>query len=131
MSNSINVGLGCHSWYGDYFAGFYPASSNAFIIGWLVCFDFVLTVNIFYFVGLLWLFTVKTVLKLCISWLLALQNKFLYKAAWKSFPFSLQIISAITGGITDLSFNAVGYAWQTVNCFLTASYSVSIDVLWF
>jgi len=38
----------------------------------------------------------------------------------------LQIISAITGGITDLSFNSVGYAWQTLNCFLTASYSVSI-----
>lgn len=44
----------------------------------------------------------------------------------KCFPFILQIISAITGGITDLSFNATGYAWQTLNCFLTASYSVSI-----
>ena len=36
----------------------------------------------------------------------------------------VQIISAISGGITDLSFHAVGYAWQIVNCFLTASYSV-------
>jgi GDP-mannose transporter len=37
----------------------------------------------------------------------------------------LMIISAVSGGITDLSFNAVGYAWQIANCFLTASYSVS------
>ncbi|KAI5582656.1 hypothetical protein BDE02_07G099000 [Populus trichocarpa] len=36
----------------------------------------------------------------------------------------LMIISAISGGITDLSFHAVGYAWQIINCFLTASYSV-------
>ncbi|CAH2042015.1 unnamed protein product [Thlaspi arvense] len=35
----------------------------------------------------------------------------------------MNIISAISGGITDLSFHAVGYAWQIVNCFLTASYS--------
>lgn len=38
---------------------------------------------------------------------------------------NIQIISAISGGITDLTFNAVGYTWQTANCFLTASYSVS------
>ncbi|CAJ2641516.1 GDP-mannose transporter GONST1 [Trifolium pratense] len=38
----------------------------------------------------------------------------------------LMIISAITGGITDLSFNATGYAWQTLNCFLTASYSLTL-----
>ncbi|CAK9146916.1 unnamed protein product [Ilex paraguariensis] len=35
----------------------------------------------------------------------------------------LMIISAISGGITDLSFHAVGYIWQFINCFLTASYS--------
>lgn len=40
----------------------------------------------------------------------------------------LQIISAVSGGITDISFHAVGYAWQITNCFLTASYSVSISV---
>ena len=40
--------------------------------------------------------------------------------------YLVQIISAISGGITDLSFNATGYAWQVINCFLTASYSVSI-----
>lgn len=39
---------------------------------------------------------------------------------------ALQIISAVTGGITDLSFDAVGYAWQIMNCVLTASYSVCI-----
>ncbi|XP_027368639.1 GDP-mannose transporter GONST1 isoform X1 [Abrus precatorius] len=38
----------------------------------------------------------------------------------------LMIISAITGGLTDLSFNAIGYAWQTLNCFLTASYSLTL-----
>ncbi|XLR15944.1 hypothetical protein S83_043882 [Arachis hypogaea] len=44
---------------------------------------------------------------------------------------SLMILSAITGGITDLSFHATGYAWQILNCFLTASYSVTIDLLRF
>ncbi|XP_052185703.1 GDP-mannose transporter GONST2-like isoform X1 [Diospyros lotus] len=38
----------------------------------------------------------------------------------------LMIISAITGGITDLSFDGVGYAWQIVNCILTASYSLTL-----
>lgn len=41
-----------------------------------------------------------------------------------TYPYALQIISAITGGITDLSFDAVGYGWQISNCILTASYSV-------
>ncbi|KAL4330224.1 hypothetical protein AHAS_Ahas13G0378700 [Arachis hypogaea] len=39
---------------------------------------------------------------------------------------SLMILSAITGGITDLSFHATGYAWQILNCFLTASYSLTL-----
>ncbi|PRQ49346.1 GDP-mannose transporter GONST1 isoform X1 [Rosa rugosa] len=38
----------------------------------------------------------------------------------------LMIISAISGGVTDLSFHAVGYAWQLTNCFLTASYSLTL-----
>ncbi|KAM0881981.1 hypothetical protein ACQ4PT_032604 [Festuca glaucescens] len=38
----------------------------------------------------------------------------------------LMIISAIAGGITDLSFHKVGYAWQILNCFLTASYSLTL-----
>lgn len=42
---------------------------------------------------------------------------------------NIQIISAISGGITDLTFNAVGYTWQTANCVLTASYSVSFTLM--
>ncbi|KAK3211730.1 hypothetical protein Dsin_016436 [Dipteronia sinensis] len=38
----------------------------------------------------------------------------------------LMIISAISGGITDLSFHAVGYSWQIINCFLTAAYSLTL-----
>ncbi|PPD72061.1 hypothetical protein GOBAR_DD31041 [Gossypium barbadense] len=37
-----------------------------------------------------------------------------------------QIVSAVSGGITDLSFHAIGYSWQIVNCFLTASYSLTL-----
>ncbi|XP_024926243.3 GDP-mannose transporter GONST2 isoform X1 [Ziziphus jujuba] len=38
----------------------------------------------------------------------------------------LMIISAISGGITDLSFDAVGYSWQIINCVLTATYSLTL-----
>lgn len=38
----------------------------------------------------------------------------------------VMIISAVRGGVTDLSFDAVGYAWQIMNCVLTASYSLSL-----
>ncbi|XP_012067891.1 GDP-mannose transporter GONST2 isoform X2 [Jatropha curcas] len=38
----------------------------------------------------------------------------------------LMIISAISGGITDLSFDSMGYAWQIMNCILTASYSLTL-----
>uniref|UniRef100_A0A5B7C3Y0 Putative GDP-mannose transporter GONST2 n=1 Tax=Davidia involucrata TaxID=16924 RepID=A0A5B7C3Y0_DAVIN len=38
----------------------------------------------------------------------------------------LMIISAISGGITDLSFDVVGYSWQIMNCILTASYSLTL-----
>ncbi|KAK2967053.1 hypothetical protein RJ640_015273 [Escallonia rubra] len=38
----------------------------------------------------------------------------------------IQIISAISGGITDLSFDTLGYAWQISNCILTASYSLTL-----
>lgn len=41
----------------------------------------------------------------------------------------LMIISAICGGVTDLSFHAVGYSWQILNCFLTASYSLTLRKL--
>ncbi|KAH9661824.1 GDP-mannose transporter GONST2 [Citrus sinensis] len=36
------------------------------------------------------------------------------------------IISAVSGSITDLSFDTKGYAWQIVNCILTASYSLTL-----
>lgn len=38
----------------------------------------------------------------------------------------LMIISAISAGVTDLSFDARGYAWQILNCILTASYSLTL-----
>ncbi|XP_047976731.1 GDP-mannose transporter GONST1-like isoform X1 [Salvia hispanica] len=38
----------------------------------------------------------------------------------------LMIISAISGGFTDLSFDATGYTWQLINCLLTASYSLTL-----
>ncbi|KAL3653311.1 GDP-mannose transporter gonst1 [Castilleja foliolosa] len=38
----------------------------------------------------------------------------------------LMIVSAISGGITDLSFHAIGYTWQFINCVLTASYSLTL-----
>ncbi|KAH7836936.1 hypothetical protein Vadar_007595 [Vaccinium darrowii] len=49
-----------------------------------------------------------------------LQNQKVWSAMF------LMIISAVSGGITDLSFNAVGYAWQIVNCILTAAYSLTL-----
>ncbi|KAI7729851.1 hypothetical protein M8C21_033823 [Ambrosia artemisiifolia] len=51
-------------------------------------------------------------------------NKHHDNRVWAS--LFLMIISAISGGITDLSFNAVGYIWQIINCFLTASYSLTL-----
>ncbi|MCL7031333.1 hypothetical protein MKW94_012889 [Papaver nudicaule] len=36
------------------------------------------------------------------------------------------IVSAVSGGVTDISFHAVGYMWQILNCFLTASYSLTL-----
>ncbi|XP_021891726.1 GDP-mannose transporter GONST2-like [Carica papaya] len=38
----------------------------------------------------------------------------------------MMIISAISGGATDLSFDATGYAWQITNCVLTALYSLTL-----
>ncbi|EPS66862.1 hypothetical protein M569_07914, partial [Genlisea aurea] len=37
-----------------------------------------------------------------------------------------QIVAATAGGFTDLQFHAIGYAWQIANCFLTASYSLTL-----
>ncbi|XP_042472618.1 GDP-mannose transporter GONST1-like [Zingiber officinale] len=46
------------------------------------------------------------------------------KKVWTA--LCLMIISAISGGMTDLSFHAVGYSWQIANCFLTAAYSLTL-----
>ncbi|XP_074566822.1 GDP-mannose transporter GONST1-like [Curcuma longa] len=46
------------------------------------------------------------------------------KKVWTA--LCLMIVSAISGGMTDLSFHAVGYSWQIANCFLTAAYSLTL-----
>eukprot|EP00850_Spirogloea_muscicola_P014898 SM000110S18905 [mRNA] locus=s110:182121:189533:+ [translate_table: standard] len=38
----------------------------------------------------------------------------------------LMIVSALFGGITDLSFHPVGYGWQLLNCLFTAAYSLTL-----
>ncbi|KAK9167195.1 hypothetical protein Scep_002386 [Stephania cephalantha] len=68
-----------------------------------------------------------TVLKNVTNVITALGEMYLFKkhhdrTVWAA--LFLMIISAICGGITDISFHAVGYAWQIINCFLTASYSL-------
>ncbi|GJM97115.1 hypothetical protein PR202_ga14017 [Eleusine coracana subsp. coracana] len=44
------------------------------------------------------------------------------KLTWKL----TKIVSAVCGGITDLSFHLIGYTWQILNCFLTAGYSLTL-----
>lgn len=39
---------------------------------------------------------------------------------------SLMVVSAVCGGLSDLSFHSTGYAWQALNCLLTASYSLTL-----
>ncbi|XP_050237117.1 GDP-mannose transporter GONST2-like [Mercurialis annua] len=51
-------------------------------------------------------------------------NKHQNQKVWAAMV--LMIISAAIGGITDLSFDSLGYAWQTMNCILTASYSLTL-----
>lgn len=64
--------------------------------------------------------------KLKIIYILPYTCIFLVKFLWMLlFLLYFQIISAISSGITDISFDTVGYAWQFSNCILTASYSVS------
>ncbi|OAY55044.1 GDP-mannose transporter GONST1 isoform X2 [Manihot esculenta] len=70
-----------------------------------------------------------TVLKNVTNVITALGEMYLFSKHHESRVWAalfLMIISAISGGITDLSFHAVGYAWQIVNCFLTASYSLTL-----
>lgn len=70
-----------------------------------------------------------TVLKNITNVITALGEMYLFKKHHDSRVWAalfLMIISAISGGITDLSFHAVGYTWQLLNCFLTASYSLTL-----
>jgi GDP-mannose transporter len=39
---------------------------------------------------------------------------------------ALLVLSAIVAGATDLSFNIVGYSWQTVNTLLTVAYMMTM-----
>lgn len=70
-----------------------------------------------------------TVLKNMTNIITAIGEIYLFKKhqnskVWAALIF--MVISAISGGITDISFHAVGYAWQIVNCFLTAAYSLTL-----
>lgn len=38
----------------------------------------------------------------------------------------LMSVSALCGAITDLNFNGTGYAWQLLNCLLTAAYALTL-----
>ncbi|KAF5195437.1 Gdp-mannose transporter gonst1 [Thalictrum thalictroides] len=70
-----------------------------------------------------------TVLKNVTNVITALGEMYLFKKHHESRVWAalfLMIVSAISGGITDLSFHAVGYSWQIINCFLTASYSLTL-----
>uniref|UniRef100_A0A1D1YI27 GDP-mannose transporter GONST1 n=1 Tax=Anthurium amnicola TaxID=1678845 RepID=A0A1D1YI27_9ARAE len=70
-----------------------------------------------------------TILKNVTNVITAIGEMYLFKKhhggkVWAA--LMLMIVSAVSGGITDLSFHAVGYTWQTLNCFLTASYSLTL-----
>ncbi|KAF6167171.1 hypothetical protein GIB67_029809 [Kingdonia uniflora] len=70
-----------------------------------------------------------TVLKNVTNVITALGEMYLFNKHHESRVWAalfLMIISAVSGGITDLSFHAVGYTWQIINCFLTASYSLTL-----
>nr|GMD12874.1 GDP-mannose transporter GONST1 isoform X2 [Ipomoea batatas] len=70
-----------------------------------------------------------TVLKNVTNVITAVGEMYLFKKHHDSRVWAalfLMVISAISGGITDLSFNAIGYTWQIINCFLTASYSLTL-----
>ncbi|XP_078434158.1 golgi nucleotide sugar transporter 1 isoform X2 [Wolffia australiana] len=70
-----------------------------------------------------------TILKNVTNVITAVGEMYLFKKhhggkVWAS--LSLMIVSAVSGGVTDLAFHGVGYAWQILNCFLTASYSLTL-----
>ncbi|MQM20993.1 hypothetical protein Taro_054024 [Colocasia esculenta] len=70
-----------------------------------------------------------TILKNMTNILTALGEAYLFRKRQNSKVWAalfLMIVSAVSGGITDLSFDAVGYTWQTMNCILTAGYSLTL-----
>ncbi|KAF1891397.1 hypothetical protein Lal_00017029 [Lupinus albus] len=70
-----------------------------------------------------------TILKNVTNILTAIGELYLYRKRQSSKVWTamfLMIISAVSGGITDLSFDAVGYGWQISNCVLTACYSLTL-----
>ncbi|KAL1370083.1 hypothetical protein AAHE18_01G034300 [Arachis hypogaea] len=70
-----------------------------------------------------------TILKNVTNILTAIGELYLFRKHQNSKVWAamfLMIISAVSGGITDLSFDGVGYAWQIINCVLTASYSLTL-----
>ncbi|KAI5408763.1 GDP-mannose transporter gonst2, variant 3, partial [Lathyrus oleraceus] len=70
-----------------------------------------------------------TILKNVTNILTAIGELYLFRKRQSSKVWTamfVMIISAVSGGVTDLSFDAVGYAWQIMNCVLTASYSLTL-----
>ncbi|XP_057433133.1 GDP-mannose transporter GONST2-like isoform X2 [Lotus japonicus] len=70
-----------------------------------------------------------TILKNVTNILTAVGELYLFRKRQNSKVWTamfLMIISAVGGGFTDLSFDAVGYSWQIGNCVLTASYSLTL-----
>ncbi|XP_058782114.1 GDP-mannose transporter GONST2-like [Vicia villosa] len=70
-----------------------------------------------------------TILKNVTNILTAIGELYLFRKRQSSKVWTamfVMIISAVSGGVTDLSFDAAGYAWQIMNCFLTASYSLTL-----
>lgn len=70
-----------------------------------------------------------TILKNMTNILTAIGELYLFRKRQNSKVWTamfVMIISAVSGGITDLSFDAVGYTWQIINCVLTASYSLTL-----
>lgn len=55
---------------------------------------------------------------------MAFYNKSYGIGVWAT--LGLMMLSALCGAITDLDFNAAGYAWQLVNCVFTAGYSLTL-----
>ncbi|KAG6552388.1 hypothetical protein Mapa_006242 [Marchantia paleacea] len=51
-------------------------------------------------------------------------NKHHNSKVWLSLV--VMVLSAVSGGVTDLSFHGKGYTYQIINCFCTAAYSLRL-----